>query len=114
MCLWCYEVTGSTSLPTSMARYTQFRRTFPTPNVRVVARVTRSSEYRALADYEFLDHDGGLVARIDEGGDVIESLHSRVGGRCHGVTAACETAQGLVIISKGHGRVLRDASGAKP
>jgi hypothetical protein len=52
----------------------------------------------------------GLVARIDEDGDFVESLHSRVGGRCHGVTAACETAQGLVIVSKGHGRVLLDTS----
>ena len=56
----------------------------------------------------------GLIAQIDEDGDVIESLHSRVGGRCHGVTAACETAQGLVIISKGHGQALLDTSGAKP
>ena len=56
----------------------------------------------------------GLVARIDEDGDVIESLHSRVGGRCHGVTAACETAQGLVIVSKGREWVVLDTSGAKP
>jgi sugar lactone lactonase YvrE len=50
----------------------------------------------------------GLVARINEDGDVVESLHSRVGGRHHGITAACETAQGLVIVSKGSGRVLLD------
>ena len=56
----------------------------------------------------------GLVARIDDEGDVIESLHSRVGGRFHGITAACETAQGLVTASKGHGRVLLDTSGVKP
>ena len=48
----------------------------------------------------------GLVMRIDEDGDAMESLHSRVGGRFHGITAACDTAQGLVIVSKGHGRVL--------
>jgi hypothetical protein len=48
----------------------------------------------------------GLVALIDEQGDAMESLHSRVGGRYHGITAACETKQGLVIVSKGHGRVL--------
>jgi Strictosidine synthase len=48
----------------------------------------------------------GLVALIDEQGDAIDSLHSRVGGRHHGVTAAAETKQGLVIVSKGHGRVL--------
>lgn len=56
----------------------------------------------------------GLVARINDEGDFIESLHSRVGGRYHGITAARDTAQGLVIISKGHGRVLLDRSGAKP
>jgi sugar lactone lactonase YvrE len=52
----------------------------------------------------------GLIARIDENGDVIDSLHSRVGGRCHGITAACETAQGLAVVSKGYGRVLIDTS----
>jgi sugar lactone lactonase YvrE len=52
----------------------------------------------------------GLIARIDKNGDVIDSLHSRVGGHCHGITAACETAQGLAIVSKGHGRVLIDTS----
>jgi hypothetical protein len=48
----------------------------------------------------------GLVVRIDEDGDAVESLHSRVGGGYHGITAARATAQGLVIVSKGHGRVL--------
>jgi hypothetical protein len=52
----------------------------------------------------------GLVVRINEDGDVVESLHSRVGGHHHGVTAACETSQGLVIVSKGSGKVLLDRS----
>jgi sugar lactone lactonase YvrE len=52
----------------------------------------------------------GLVVRINEDGDVVESLHSRVGGHHHGVTAACETSQGLVIVSKGSGQVLLDRS----
>jgi hypothetical protein len=38
----------------------------------------------------------------------VESLHSRRGGINHGITAACQTSQGLVIISKGSGRVLLD------
>ena len=50
----------------------------------------------------------GLVARIDAEGDYVESLHSRVGGRYHGISAARETAQGLVIVSKGSGRVILD------
>ena len=48
----------------------------------------------------------GLLARVDVGGEVVETLHSRVGGRYHGITAAVETAQGVVIVSKGSGRVL--------
>jgi hypothetical protein len=48
----------------------------------------------------------GLAARLDAGGEAVETLHSRVGGRHHGVTAAIETAQGVVLISKGAGRVL--------
>jgi len=53
----------------------------------------------------------GLLVRIDEDGEAVESLHSRVGGRHHGVTAARDTAQGLVIVSRGSGRVLLDRSG---
>lgn len=48
----------------------------------------------------------GLVARINDDGDSVESLHSRVGGRYHGITAARDTAQGLVIAARGAGRLL--------
>jgi sugar lactone lactonase YvrE len=48
----------------------------------------------------------GLLARLDADGEVIETLHSRVGGKNHGITGAIETAQGIVIVSKGSGRVL--------
>ena len=44
-------------------------------------------------------------------GDVVEPLHSRVGGRYHGITAAIETAQGVVLVSKGSGRVLLHRAG---
>lgn len=56
----------------------------------------------------------GLVVHIDEEGEPVRSLHSRVGGSCHGVTGAVETEQGLVIVSKGHNRVAleRPESGA--
>ena len=56
----------------------------------------------------------GLLARINDDGDFIETLHSRVGGRYHGITASRDAAQGLAIISKGHGCVLLDTSGVKP
>jgi hypothetical protein len=53
----------------------------------------------------------GLLVRLDQDGEAVESLHSRVGGRNHGITAARDTAQGLVIVSSGSGRVLLDRSG---
>lgn len=48
----------------------------------------------------------GLYTHVDEGGEVVESLHSRAGGRYHGITAACDTPQGVVIVAKGAGRLL--------
>jgi sugar lactone lactonase YvrE len=55
----------------------------------------------------------GLLARLDADGEVVETLHSRVGGRYHGITAAIETAQGVVIVSKGSGRLLLQQAGAQ-
>ena len=48
----------------------------------------------------------GLVVRFDAQGDPVESLHSRVGGRYHGITAVREVAQGLVVVSKGSGQII--------
>jgi len=53
------------------------------------------------------------LARLDAEGEVIETLHSRVGGKNHGITSAIETAQGVVIISKGSGRVLLHQPGMR-
>jgi hypothetical protein len=44
----------------------------------------------------------GLVARINSEGETLESLHSRVGGRRHGVTSAREAHGTLFIACKGH------------
>jgi len=54
----------------------------------------------------------GLLMRIDGDGEAMESLHSRVGGHHHGITAACDTAQGVAIVAKGSGRVLLFERGA--
>jgi hypothetical protein len=55
----------------------------------------------------------GLLARFDSDGEPLESLHSRVGGRHHGITSARAAAQGLVVIAKGAGRVLLGRSRAR-
>jgi hypothetical protein len=43
----------------------------------------------------------GLVARLNGGGEAIESLHSRVDGRIHGVTAVSATGAQVLAASKG-------------
>jgi Strictosidine synthase len=48
----------------------------------------------------------GLVARLAETGDALESLHSRVSGNVHGVTAAIEHSGRLLVASKGHGKLV--------
>ncbi|WP_407147252.1 SMP-30/gluconolactonase/LRE family protein [Bradyrhizobium sp. ORS 86] len=48
----------------------------------------------------------GLLVHLDADGDASDSLHSRAGGRFHGITAACATASGIVIAARGAGRLL--------
>ncbi len=48
----------------------------------------------------------GLLVHLDAQGDPTSSLHSRAGGRFHGITGACATPQGTVIASRGAGRLL--------
>jgi hypothetical protein len=53
----------------------------------------------------------GLLTRMDASGDFVESLHSRADGKSHGIVAAVETPQGLVIVSKGAQRLLLRGGG---
>lgn len=48
----------------------------------------------------------GLVIHVDESGEPEESLHSRVDGHYHGITAAREIDGQLYIVSKGNDRIL--------
>ncbi|MCA1686688.1 MAG: SDR family NAD(P)-dependent oxidoreductase, partial [Planctomycetia bacterium] len=60
--LWSAEHAGAPSLPTVIGRYRQFCRAFPSPRVQIVARVHRPSALHAVADFEFLDAAGALLA----------------------------------------------------
>jgi hypothetical protein len=51
----------------------------------------------------------GLVIRLDDDMHPRYSLHSRVGGRNHGITAVVEHGDALFVLSKGAGRILRIA-----
>lgn len=55
----------------------------------------------------------GLLLHLDGNGEATDSLHSRAGGRFHGVTGACETPQGVVIAARGTGRLLLCAGGLR-
>ncbi len=48
----------------------------------------------------------GLLVHLDAEGEVTDSLHSRAGGRFHGVTGACKVRQGVVVAARGSGRLL--------
>ncbi len=49
----------------------------------------------------------GLVIELDGTGEPRRAMHSRAGGNWHGITAAVATGDGLVVVSKGAGQVLR-------
>jgi hypothetical protein len=55
----------------------------------------------------------GLVVRLDAEGEPVSTLHSRVGGQHHGITAARECGGRLVIVSKGCDRLLVRAEGGQ-
>jgi NAD(P)-dependent dehydrogenase (short-subunit alcohol dehydrogenase family)/acyl carrier protein len=65
MVVWSRELHDAPSLPCHVARYRQYQRSFPSVGVRVVVRVTRDSDLHALADIDYLDEGGQLVARLE-------------------------------------------------
>jgi acyl transferase domain-containing protein/NAD(P)-dependent dehydrogenase (short-subunit alcohol dehydrogenase family) len=63
--LWSRQYRGANSLPTAIGGYRQYKKAFPKEGVRVAVEIRHSSDTRAVADIEFLDGSGVLVARID-------------------------------------------------
>ena len=51
----------------------------------------------------------GLVLRVADDGQVLQSLHSQVDGKHHGITAVVEHQGALLVASKGSGKLLRVA-----
>ncbi len=77
MILWSHEHRGAGSLPNAVGRYRQFRRSFPSDGVRIVARVTKQTEHRAQADIDFVDREGAVIARIADYECVIDASLNR-------------------------------------
>jgi acyl transferase domain-containing protein/acyl carrier protein len=65
MVVWSQENRGAPSLPCHIARYRQYQRAFPGTGARVVAQVTRDSDLHALADIDYLDERGQVIARLE-------------------------------------------------
>lgn len=55
----------------------------------------------------------GLLAHLDSEGEAADSLHSRAGGRFHGITGACDTQYGVVITARGAGQLLLYTGGLR-
>ena len=63
--LWSEATHNMPSLPTGFDRLTLFRRAFePTPT-DIAAIITKQTAHEAVADIEFIDHAGKLIARIE-------------------------------------------------
>ena len=73
MILWSFENWGAGSLPTAIAGYRQYQKSFPDGNALVIARVVKSTEHNAVANIEILDLQGKLIARMEGYDCVIDS-----------------------------------------
>jgi acyl transferase domain-containing protein/acyl carrier protein/NAD(P)-dependent dehydrogenase (short-subunit alcohol dehydrogenase family) len=65
MILWSFEEKGIASLPTVIASYRQYQRSYPKDGAKIVTVVNEQTDHRANAAIEFLDSKGQLIALMD-------------------------------------------------
>ena len=63
--VWSFAEYQAGSLPSFIWKYRQFAPKFPTDGGRIAARIAQRDRHRAVADIEFFDRNGGLLARIE-------------------------------------------------
>ena len=73
MIVWSREIHGAASLPTGAGRYRQFQDSFPAEGVSVVVKITGRGDSWARADMEFVDREGGLIARLENYDCVVDA-----------------------------------------
>ena len=73
MILWTQVQCGAGSLPSGAGHYRQYARAFPKDGVRIVARISKRSEHCAVADLDFVDRAGKLIARMSDYECVIDA-----------------------------------------
>ncbi|NCB39703.1 MAG: SDR family NAD(P)-dependent oxidoreductase, partial [Erysipelotrichia bacterium] len=65
MILWTTQAYGLPSLPGYAKKYRQYVSSFTSNEIVISARTRRSGTMMALADIDFIDHNGNLLARIE-------------------------------------------------
>jgi len=63
--VWSFVNDQNGSLPSAIRQYRQFAAKFPTDGGRIVAKIITHERHRAVADIEFYDQSGDLLARIE-------------------------------------------------
>ncbi len=63
--VWSFVNDQCGSLPSTVGQYRQFVSKFPVDGGRIAAQIVRHERHRAVADIEFYDRNGGLLARIE-------------------------------------------------
>ena len=63
--VWSCAEYQAGSLPSFIGKYRQFAPKFPADGGRIAARIAQHDRHRAVADIEFFDRNGGLLARIE-------------------------------------------------
>jgi len=62
--LWCYEETGTVSLPSYCRHYRQYCTTFPVDGVTAVLQVTDHTDHKMTGDFTLIDADSRIVAEL--------------------------------------------------
>ncbi len=66
MIVWSHATFNSASLPTRVGHYHQYQSQFPKDGCSVIARVRSTKKHAAIADIEFVDASGKLIAKIED------------------------------------------------
>ena len=62
--LWCYEETGSVSLPSYCKRYRQYCTTFPSDGLTAVLQITDVNAHKMMGNCVLIDADNRIVAEL--------------------------------------------------
>jgi NAD(P)-dependent dehydrogenase (short-subunit alcohol dehydrogenase family)/acyl carrier protein len=81
MVLWSLQQQGAGSLPCAIAEYRQYRRAFPAAGARLLVHIRHAAPSSAVADIDYLDAAGALIARIHGYECVADAALERAFGR---------------------------------